>query len=181
MDKDFFYDDFPETPDKFPDSLKTGLATASFIISMVNLLFFGMAFSFVTAPVAIILAVVSLVKHQGGKPLAITGIIISVVSLVIFTVFTAFFENVYPDMEYFIKNDTAIISDFQENGDIPAQFEKYKSPEYDKYWHAMGHEDFESFFGFFIESYRSIYGTHSNIPDTSDDGEELVVLRNYKL
>ena len=178
MDKDFFYDNLPETPDKMPESLKTGLATASFIISMVNLLFFGMAFSFILSPIAVILAVVSLVKRQGGKPFAIAGIIISVISLVIFTVFTAFFVKVYPDMEYFIRNDTAIISAFEEDGDIPAQFEKYKAPEYDKYWNSMGYEDFESFFGFFIEYYQSIRGTPQNEWSHSDDGEELVVL-NY--
>ncbi|MDE6036293.1 MAG: hypothetical protein K2G36_10335 [Ruminococcus sp.] len=178
MNKDFFYDDFPETPDKLPESLKTGLATASFIISMVNLLFFGMALSFVTAPVAIVLAVMSVIKHQGGKPFAIASIIISVVSLIICTAFTVVFVKVYPDMEYFIKNDTVVIADFEESGDIPEQFKKYKSPEYDKYWQSMGYEDFESFFRFFIDSYRNLYGTHSNLPDTSHDGEELVVLNN---
>ena len=176
MNKDFFYDDNPEIPEKMPESLKTGLATALFIISMVNLLFFGMAFSFVLSPVAIVLAVLSLVRHQGGKPFAITSIIISVVSLLIFTAFTAFFVKIYPDMEYFILNDTAIISEFEENGSIPAQFEKYNAPEYDKYWNAMGYEDFEGFFSFFIESYRSVRGTPRNALETSDDGEELVVL-----
>ncbi|MDE6833672.1 MAG: hypothetical protein K2J39_05430 [Ruminococcus sp.] len=176
MNNDFFYDEKPEISDKMPESLKTGLATASFIISMVNLLFFGMVFSFVTAPVAIVLAILSLVRHQGGKPFAIVSIVISVVSLVIFTLFTALFVKISPDMQYFVMNDTAIISEFSESGEIPAQFEKYKAPEYDKYWNAMGCEDFESFFRIFIESYRNMRGTPHNVPESSDDGEELVIL-----
>lgn len=178
MDKDFLYDNIPDVPDKMPESLKTGLATASFIISMVNLLIFGMALSFVTAPVAIVMAGVSLKKRQGGKPFAIISIIISVISLVFCTLFTAFFVKVYPDMEYFIRNDTAIISSFEEDGDIPAQFDKYKNPEYNKYWNAMGFDDFQEFFGFFIEYYQSIKDTPHNEYPHSDDGEELVVLNN---
>ena len=182
MNEDFFYDQKPEISEKNPESLKTGLATASFIIGVVNFLFFGMIFSFILAPVSLVLGIIALVKHQGGKGFAVTGIIISAVSLIIFSVFTALFVKIYPDMEYFIQNDTAIISEFEENGEIPEKFEKYKAPEYDKYWRAFG-GDFEGFFEYFIEVYKQSQGMRTipespQIPDnpTDDDGEELVVL-----
>lgn len=184
MNEDFFYKDNSGLPEKKPEYLKTGLATASFIISVVNLLFFACAFSFVLAPVAIVMGIMSLVKRQGGKGFAITGIVISTVSLLIFGVFTAIFMKVYPDMEYFIRNDTAIISEFEENGKIPEQFEKYKAPEYDKYWVTFGGE-FEDFFEYFIAVYKQSQGVQT-IPDNPaipeeeyDDGEELVVLKYY--
>lgn len=179
MNKDFFYDKTPEIPEKKPEYLKTGLATASFVISMVNLIFFKMILSFILVPLSLVFGIMSLVKHQGGKGLAITGIIISTVSLVIFGVFMAIFVKIYPDMEYFIRNDTAIISEFEETGEIPEQFEKYKAPEYDKYWQAFG-GSFEGFFEYFIEIYEQSRGVQT-IPDIpaipeNDDGEELVVL-----
>ncbi|MDE6425377.1 MAG: DUF4190 domain-containing protein [Ruminococcus sp.] len=177
MNEDFFYKDNSGVPEKTPEYLKTGLATASFIISIVNFLFFACALSIVLAPVSLVLGIMSLVKRQGGKGFAITGIIISTVSLLIFVTFSAIFVKIYPDMEYFIRNDTAIISEFEETGAIPEQFEKYKAPEYDKYWVTFGGE-FEDFFEYFIEIYRrqGVRTIPNNPAVTEEDGEELVVL-----
>ncbi|MDE5556818.1 MAG: DUF4190 domain-containing protein [Ruminococcus sp.] len=179
MNEDFFYNKTPEIPEKKPEYLKTGLAIASFIISVVNFLFFRMVFSFILAPISLVLGIMSLVKHQGGKGFAITGIVISTISLIVFILFMAIFVKIYPDMEYFIRNDMAIISEFEETGEIPEQFEKYKAPEYDKYWVAFGGE-FEDFLEYFITVYKQSRGVQT-IPDSpaipeEDDGEELVVL-----
>ncbi|MCM1507103.1 MAG: hypothetical protein NC177_08220 [Ruminococcus flavefaciens] len=184
MNEDFFDKGQQEDSEKMPESLKTGLATASFVISLVNLVFCAFACSFVTAPVSIIMGAIALARHQGGKAFAVIGIIISSVSLIICILFTALFAKIYPDMEYFIRNDTAIISEFEEDGTIPEQFEKYRSPKYDKYWQAFQCKDFDEFFEIFIDIYRQSDNVYS-IPDSPynpdnptspDDDEELVVL-----
>lgn len=185
MNKDFYYENPSDDFEKIPESFKTGLAIASFVISIINFIFCAFSCSFILSPVAIILGIVSLVKKQGGKPFAIIGIVISVISLIVFGWFTSIFMKIYPDMEYFIKNDTAIISEFEETGEIPEQFEKYRSPEYDSYWAAMQCDDFDEFFEIFIEIYRQSHNTYT-LPDNQDipanpafppdDGEDLVEL-----
>lgn len=183
MNEDFYYDSNPDSFEKMPESLKTGLAVASFVLSLVNVIFCALSCSFIFAPVSIIMGIVSLAKKQGGKPLAIIGIAVSSVSLVIFGLFTSIFVKIYPDMEYFIKNDTAIISEFEETGQIPEQFEKYRSPEYDKYWTLFQCDDFDGFFEIFIEVYRqsnrvqTVPSNPNSIPALpADDGEDLVEL-----
>lgn len=185
MNEDFFYKSESDDFEKIPSAAKTGLATASFIISLVNLIFFAFTLSFILSPISIILGVVSLVKRQGGKAFAVLGIVISSVSIVIFGIVMSVFVKVYPDMEYFIRNDTAIISEFEESGEIPEQFDKYRSPEYDKYWKKSGLKNFDEFFAFFIDVYKQTQGiqTVPSSPDNPsvpafppDDGEELVVL-----
>ncbi len=184
MNEDFYYDNNQDF-EKIPESLKTGLAVGSLVISLINVLCCALSCSFIFSPVSIIMGTVSLVKKQGAKPLAIAGIVISTVSMIIFGLFTAVFVKIYPDMEYFIQNDVAIISEFEENGNIPEQFEKYRSPEYDKYWQTFQCDDFDGFFEIFIQVYRQSNGIHSipsnpdnpKIPDFSrDEGEELVEL-----
>jgi len=187
MNEDFYFDKKPEYSEKLPEHFKTGLATASFVISLINVIFCAFSCSFILAPISLILGIVSLVKRQGGKVFAILGIIISSVSIVIFGLFTALFVKIYPDMEYFIRNDSAIISEFEENGSIPEQFEKYRDSEYDKYWKSFQCDDFDEFFEIFIEMYKQSQGVQSvpsnpnspNVPAfPPDDDEELVEL-NY--
>lgn len=183
MNEDFYYNDSPDNFEKMPEFLKTGLATASFITAMVNFVIFGFTLTFILAPVSIITGALSLKRKQGGKGFAIAGIAVSVVGVILNILFISVFVKVYPDMEYFIKNDYSIISEFAESGEIPEQFEKYRSPEYDNYWKAMSCEDFDGFFAIFIEIYLKTQGlqTAPSSPDSpeipySNDGEELVEL-----
>src|SRR5215831_5260898 len=75
------YDAYP------PAQLKTGLATASLIIGILNFLFFGMFV--IPIIVGIVISVVALnkIKHSpneyGGKSLAIGGLVTNIVSVVI--------------------------------------------------------------------------------------------------
>lgn len=186
MNEDFYCKENPDDFRKMPESLRTGLATASFITAMVNFVIFGFTLTFILAPVSIITGVVSLIKKQGGKGFAIAGVAVSVVGVIINVLFISVFVKVYPDMEYFIKNDYSIISEFEESGKIPEQFEKYRSPEYDRYWKSMGCEDFDGFFRMFIDIYLQTQGLHTSPsnPDSpdipafppDDDGESLVEL-----
>ena len=68
MNEDFYYDDNQMYNfEKKPEELKTGLAVASFVISLVNFIFCGLMLSFISAPISIIMGIVSLVKKRGGK------------------------------------------------------------------------------------------------------------------
>lgn len=194
MNKDFYYKDENDVNNVnvIPNSLKTGFATASFIISIINLIFCASMLSFITVPVSIILSIVSLATHRGGKVFAIFGIIISVISAFLFGAFLYVFMKISPDIMYFQENSTEIISEYETDGTIPEQFEKYRSPDYDKYWEAMGCNDFDGFFKMWIDSYKQAYGyTSPSVPDNSEspssvpetpknnrDREELVDL-NY--
>lgn len=169
MNKDFYYNDGNDM-NGLPNAFKTGLATASFVISLLNLIFCACMGSFITAPVSIILGAVSLATHRGGKVFAVLGIVISVISLIIFSLMMFVFVKIYPDVEYFQKNDTEIISAFEETGEIPEQFEKYRSSDYDKYWAAMGVRNFDEFFRAWIESYKRKQGVQT-IPVVPDSPE----------
>lgn len=183
MNEDFYYNDSPDSFEKMPEALKTGLAIASFVTAMVNFVIFGFTLTFILAPISIITGALSLKRKQGGKGFAIAGITVSVVGVIINIIFISVFIKVYPDMEYFIKNDYSIISEFEESGEIPEQFEKYRSSKYDSYWKSAGCKDFDEFFAIFIDIYmktQGLYTSPSN-PDSpafppDNDGEELVEL-----
>ncbi|MDE5771265.1 MAG: hypothetical protein K2I06_06495 [Ruminococcus sp.] len=169
MNKDFYYNDVNDK-NGLPNSFKTGLATASFVISLLNLVFCACMGSFITAPVSVILGVVSLATHRGGKIFAILGIVISVISSVLFALYMYVAVKVAPDVMYFQQNSTEIISAYESDGEIPEQFEKYRSSDYDKYWNAMGCNDFDGFFKIWIESYKRKYGytAPSSVPDNPE-------------
>ncbi|MDE5582705.1 MAG: DUF4190 domain-containing protein, partial [Ruminococcus sp.] len=126
---------------------------------------------FILAPISIILAVISLATKRGGKGFAVAGIIISAVGIAVFSLMMSFAMKISPDIVYFENNSQAIISEFEETGEIPERYEKYRSAEYDKYWSAMGCEDFDEFFKMFINSYTS-GGTRRVIPEKSEDSKE---------
>ncbi|MDE6848619.1 MAG: hypothetical protein K2J44_04655 [Ruminococcus sp.] len=189
MNKDFYYNDVNDT-DGLPNSFKTGLAAASFVISLINLVFCACMGSFVTAPISIILGVVSLATHRGGKVFAILGIVISVISAVLFGFYMYVIVKVAPDFVYFHRNSTEIISAYEADGTIPEQFEKYRSSDYDKYWNAMGCTDFDGFFRIWIDTYKRRYGYNapsvpdnsespSSVPETPRDNREELVDLSY--
>lgn len=192
MNKDFYYNDVNDLDNngKLPNAFKTGLATASFVISLLNLVFCACMGSFITAPLSIIFGIISLATHRGGKVFAILGIVISVISAVVFCLYMSVAVKIAPDMIYFQENSTEIISEYEKDGTIPEQFEKYRSAEYDKYWKSMGCDDFDGFFKVWIDTYKSRYGYSApsapdgsestpsvpEIPDNDRDREELVDL-----
>lgn len=131
----------------------SGLAIAAFIISILNFIVFRNFLSFITVPLCIILAIISLVGKRSGKGLAIASIVISVISACIFISVTAVVVKLYPDMKYFVENEQQIVEQYEEDGTIPERYKKYDTPRFQKYWKAMGCDDFEEFFGLFIQMY----------------------------
>ncbi len=165
-----------------------GLAIAAFVIALVNLILCSGMLSIIAVPLAVVMAIVSLASHRGGKAFAIIGIVVSLISAFIFSFYVMIMVKVMPDFVYFVNNDTAIISEYDETGEVPEHFRKYQDPKFDKYWSAMGYEDFDGFFADFIKSYHSgsdgTVGSSTQTTTSPDSGggdydhsgEELVVL-----
>ncbi|MBO7472837.1 MAG: DUF4190 domain-containing protein [Ruminococcus sp.] len=138
-----------------PEQKGAGLAIASFVISLVNLIICGTLLTIITAPLCIIFSLVSLIGKRKGKVFAIIGMIISVLSLAFFAYFGFIIYKIVPDMVYFVNNSTQIIEEYDRDGSIPEQFEKYRDPKYDKYWDKMGYKSFDDYFANeWIEKYR---------------------------
>ena len=137
-----------------------GLAVVSLAIAIINLIIFRSFLSFITVPICLILAIICLKKKQRGKGLAITAIVISCISLILFSSMILLFVKIYPDMAYFVTNEEQITAEFEENGTIPEQFEKYDSPQFQKYWNMMGCKDFKEFFTMFMKVHTDHRGRY---------------------
>lgn len=170
-----------------PNAYKTGLAIAALVISIINLVCCcGIVLGVVAIPVALVLAIISLVTHRGGKAMAIISIVISAVCAVFLAFNIAIMAKFYPDVMYFAQHDKQIIAEYEETGKIPERYEKYRGAKYDKYWDAMGVEGFDEFFATFIEEYKKdMEADESRSDDNKNktttesynrDGEELVEL-----
>ena len=171
-----------------PNADKKGMAITAFVICLVNLFCFcGLFTGFVAVPLSLILSIITLATRRGGKGFAIASLIISAISAVILVIYISAFVKIYPDIEYFIKNDTEIIEKYEATGEIPEQYEKYRDSEYDEFWNAMQYENFDAFFDDFILTYKnsqrnnkgSIKDKDSNSKESDDynhDGEQLVDL-----
>ena len=150
----------------------SGLAIAAFVISLVNLLFLRSVLSFLTVPLCLILAIVSLAGKRSGKGWAIASIVVSSVSAFLFCTAAAVVVRIYPDFRYFADNHRQIIEDYERDGTIPERFSKYDRPSFSKYWKSMGFDDFGEFFGWFIHQYDfgdSSYGSSETEATTKHD------------
>ena len=127
-----------------------GFAVAAFIIALVNLVFCAGVFSIIAVPLSLVFAIVSLASHRRGKAFAIISIVVSVLSSVVFGFYVMFYVKIMPDIVYFSNHYQEIVDEYNATGEIPEKFEKYEDPKFDKYWSAMGYDDFDAFFADFI-------------------------------
>ena len=97
-----------------------GLSAASLILGILSMLCCCIGFPF--AIIGIILAIVSLVKHKGGKGLAVAGLITSGITMII-SVITAI--SLVPVMPYidgwmdFGQNAQSYMEEYEEYGTYP--------------------------------------------------------------
>lgn len=166
-----------------PYANSKGLAVASFVLSLVNIFCCCCSLSFILAPLAIIFSIVTLVQKRGGKGFAIAGLVISgIVLLAIIATELAFGEPAQ-DFTTFANNGAAYVEMYEETGEVPDEFTKYRDPKYDRYWESLGTEDFDDFYGRFVNWYKqnvlgngSVYIGEPDGSTTPDDGEALVDL-----
>lgn len=145
-----------------------GFAVAAFVISLVNMIMFSSMLSFICVPLALIFAVISLAGRRRGKALSIIAIVVSAVSAIIFIRVMAVAVHLYPDIEYFLKNDKQIVAEYNATGEIPERFVKYESPKYDEYWDSVGYDSFDEFFDWFVSEYE-----RAVIKDEDTSGTEI--------
>ncbi len=158
-----------------PNAYKTGFAVMSLVISLINFLLFGCLFSFVSAPISIILSVISLATHRGGKTMAVAGIIISVISVSLLTYINIAYKGVMDDWNLFLINAPEYVEDYNQTGEVPDEFSEYFAPEYDKYWSIMGMKDFSEFYMYLIK-YMDSGDSYNDSNSSSRDRESLVDL-----
>ena len=154
---------YGEPPQGFKEKKKaSGLAIASFVISLVNLILCCTSLSFIACPLCILFSIIALVKKKGGVPFAVIGMVISVISLIIFCFYGFIMMKIMPDAFYFFENQQQITEDFDRDGTIPERFEKYRDPKYDKYWESKNYSSFDEFFEHeIIDKYRSNLNNNS--------------------
>ncbi len=97
-------------------SPKKGLAIAALVVGIISLL---CCFVPVIGIIAIILAIVALIKKQGAKPAAIIGLILGILSTLISGVVVAgLFQMKALGSEYF----GPIVDQYYEDGTLPDEF-----------------------------------------------------------
>ncbi len=173
-------DSYKPTP-KQQNKKPVWAAVTSFVLSLVSFCI-GCCCncSIVMVILSIIFGIISLANGWRGKGLAISGIIISAVTLVFSIASIVLMNTTFKDaQEYYtelLTNPQKYIDEYEETGRPPEILEKYGSEEYDDFWKAMGFEDFEEFYSVFMDSFIEGYNgasggnyDRSSSYDYSDD------------
>lgn len=147
-----------------------GLAIASFVISLINLILCCTMLSIITVPLCLLFSIISLAKKKGGKVFAILGIVFSLIAGLAFVYYGKIVMDVMPDFVYFAEHQDEIIADYDRDGTIPDRFDKYRDPKYDKYWERDGFDSFDDFFEQFIEEYKRKNNINTGYEHSSGSG-----------
>ena len=159
MSEEIFYDDnvYYRNDDNGgkDNSEKKGFAIASLVLAILSVLCCCCGFTVIGAPLSIIFAIISLVKHHGGKTMAIVGIVISTLSIIATIVLSIFITEklgpYFDDYVKFIQEAPQVIEEYNETGELPDYLEKYRGDEYDHLWEELGCKDFDDFFSQFVD------------------------------
>ncbi|HAG13975.1 MAG TPA: hypothetical protein DCG49_08960 [Ruminococcus sp.] len=120
---------------------KTGLAIAALILGIISLI--GLCccgLNIITAPLAIIFGIVSIVKKRDGTGLSITGIVLAALSLVM--MFSVIFSvrDILPYSDVIMSDYMQLLSDqdtvfpaYKEDQTLPEYLEKYKESPYQEF------------------------------------------------
>lgn len=112
-----------------------GMAIASLVLGIIGLVLFCACGSFVLGPIAIILAIIVLVGKRNGKGMAIAGIITGGLGIILSIVMLLSFKDEMEDILYLYENSEEIVSEYEEDGEIPDFIleyeEKYGKDEFD--------------------------------------------------
>ena len=156
-----------------------GFAIAAFVIAIVNIFPCCTTLSIISVPLCLIFAIISLVGKRKGTVFAVIGLILSLLSGLLFAYYGFIVYKIMPDFVYFSEHQEQIIDDYDRDGTIPERFEKYRDPKYDKYWERMGYDSFDEFFAKFIEEQKkgmnSVSSSSSSSSRRSSDGSDLAL------
>ena len=149
-------------------------------------------FLIIISLLAIIFGIISLAGHKDGKGFAISGIIISVLTVIPLLFSLLFLRGVNEDMIAFSQDPQKYIDDYKETGEIPEEFSEYEDPKYDWFWRMTGSGSFSEFYGSFLEQYEqqnswmlapssgsSSNGNESSNDSSKDSTESSTLPANY--
>jgi|GEM_PF-5738826 len=136
----------PPTPNQQKN--KVGFAITAFILSLISVPFFVISPLF-TVP-SLIFAIISVANRRGAKGLAVTAIVISVVTSVLCVFFWRIYGDIFMDSIYF-SMDTKAVEYYQETGELPDSLKKYTTEEYDDIWKAF---NVDSYYGFLEKNFK---------------------------
>ncbi len=152
MENEIYYDMMKDNPDEHnPESGKVGFAVTSLVLGIVAVVLCCCGLGYICAPLSIIFGIISLVKRRGGKGMAITGIILSSITIIVLAIFTVLYGQIFKDCMQFSVEAETVIEQYEATGALPDYLEKYRGEEYDAYWESMEYESFDEFFEEFID------------------------------
>ena len=99
------------------------MGVIALILGILSLITCGCCFP--AGIIAIILAIIVLVKKKGGKVLAIIGMILSVISIILITISTIMFMPLKDSYMDFVQNADSYIEEYEEDGTYPEFVEKF--------------------------------------------------------
>lgn len=102
----------------------SGLSVISMVFGIIAFVCFGFAFPF--AIIGLIMAIIVIVKHKGGKGFAIAGIITSLISLIITFLIAASVVVMIPykdDVVDLYSNASQYVQEYKETKDFPPLFD----------------------------------------------------------
>ena len=137
-----------------------GFAIASFVIALVNLILCATVMSFITVPICLVFSLITLIGRRKGTVFAVFGLVISLISGLIFGFYGYIAYKLTPDIIYFSEHSTELREQYEKDGTIPERFQKYREAKYTKYWKRMGYDSFD-------DLYRAIMNDNSRIEYSS--------------
>lgn len=146
-------------------------AMLCFILSIMNLLMCCCC-TYATVPISLALGGLSLVRKWRGKGFAISGIIISAVTIVFVLIGNVMLKEESDDIMKIYSDPAKYIQMYEETGEVPEEFQKYGDEKYDAYWSYMGCKDFDEFYVRFLESIGSMTGNKLNTDKAGSDDKD---------
>lgn len=130
----------------------SGLSVAALVLSVISIV---TCFFFINIPlgiIAIILAIVSLIKKKGGKGLSIIAMILSIISLLMSVLVTILIwpllkvlPDLYRDMTEIYNNYDAVIQEYDRTGELPEYMDEYYEGEIGEFFDEY-YGGFDNFF-----------------------------------
>lgn len=117
------------------NSSKKGFAITSLVLGILSVVGGCCCLHLILAPLSLIFGIISLASKRGGKGMAITGIVLSVL-MIVFTGFVAvsfkdvlkYSDTISNDMAYIINNQDEVFKEYEEDGTLPDCLDKYTEP-----------------------------------------------------
>lgn len=143
--------DYPnQYPNQYPNSWqpmppqqpvpeeRKGLAIASLVLGICSIvLMCCCCINVITAPISIVLGIVSLATHRGGKGMSIAGIILSALSILLMfmcyqstEVFWRNSDQIMQDYYQLIEDADTVFPAYEKDGTVPDYLQKYYEGEY---------------------------------------------------